>query len=101
MLKYEDVDALSFYTYLEDIKTRLGKEAPEWELQYHEMPNVDDSSCASRGYYNLGRWDFSKGKDQKWPINILSHIFCYMDLDEKRHPIKYFLLNHHPLQAKI
>lgn len=98
MLKYENVDDLNFYTYLEDIKNQLLKHAPEWEVQYHEMPNTDDNDSAFKGYYNLGRWDFSKGKDQTWPIKMLQHIFAYTELDENRKPLNHYLLNSHPIQ---
>ncbi len=87
-LKYEDVSPLEFYTYLEDIKNRLKKDAPEWHLTSKTMGDPLQTM------YFLERWDFTKGKDQKWPIKIASNIFAYI-ADEK-----YYLLNKHPITEK-
>jgi len=85
-IKYDTVTELEFCTYLDDIKARLKKDAPEWHINKHIIPPLT--------MYHLSRWDFSKGKDQTWPINMEGFIFAYEETD------KYYLLNKYPITEK-
>lgn len=88
MIKFDEVSALEFYTYLEDIKNRLVKDAPEWRLEQKTTSNPPKT------LYHLGQWDFTKGRQKTWPVELSQFIFAYVQDD------KHYLLNHHPIQNK-
>jgi len=100
MLNFDETDAVSFYKYLEDIRNTLLAKAPEWHLEYRPMKSVDDPECAYNGYYSMSRWDWTRGKEQKWPIHIGTYIFAYDKSDDLQVPFKYFILNQHPIKLK-
>lgn len=93
---FDEVSEVEFLTYLEDIRLRLMKEAPEWHV------NVQTVSVPSpRFFYHLARFDFSKGKDQTWPVELRENIFAYEVLaDELPGDSTFFILNQHPMSKK-
>ncbi len=92
MNEFKEVTLEEFNAYIDDIKERLKKDAPEWSV-------VNQSSGAKWPllYYHLARIDFSKGKDHTWPITLNSWIFAYEEKRGDDYPLKYYLLNLHPI----
>lgn len=91
MYKYEEVSELKLATYLEDIKRELAEKAPEWMVNMMSSPS-DDKAVLN---YHLCRWDFTKGKDQKWPVNFFQGVFAYEEGIGKER--KFYILNYYPL----
>lgn len=86
--EFQEVSEMEFLTYIEDIKQRLLKDAPEWHVNVQAT-----SSAPPKLFYHLARFDFTKGKDQTWPITLKEFIFAYEVGGERA----FFILNQHPL----
>jgi len=82
MTKFEEVSALEFYTYLEDIKNKLANEVPQWKVE------IKVAGQPPQTFYHLGQWDFTNGKVEK---PFFQGIFAYHLED------RHYILNHHPL----
>lgn len=95
--EYQEVSALELHTYLDDIRQRLLKDAPEWHIVFDTRSDPNP-----RTFYHLARFDFTKGKDQTWPIPLHEFIFAYEVLAADLAPGKsiFFILNQHPLGDK-
>ncbi len=87
MNKFDETSELNFLTYIEDIKNKLKKEAPQWEVKKQRSPTN------SRLFYHLSRFDFTI-KDQAWPFTLHEFVFAYEEDG------KYYLFNQHPIVKK-
>lgn len=90
--RYDQVTEYEFSTYIEDIKRQLKKDAPEWHIISHKVDNPP------RVLYHITQWDYTKGKDQQWPIVIQEFNFAYEEKEEKEK--KFYLLNIPPITKK-
>jgi len=90
-LQFNQKTQEEFEAYVDDIKQRLKKDAPEWHVHLQSVSYPEP--CL---YYHLARFDFSGGKDMTWSIPINTWVFGY----EKKEgdDLKHFLLNIHPLE---
>ena len=86
---FNNVDALTFATYIEDIRQQLATVASDWHIHMHNMGDADGPKL----FYQLARIDFSKGKDHKPAVPLAQWVFAY----ETIHPHAYFLFNQSPI----
>lgn len=94
MYRFEEVSELELVTYIEDIKNKLQKIAPEWMVNRMSSPHEDRAMLN----YHLCRWDFTKGKDQKWPVDFFEGVFAYEEgIGNDR---KFYILNYNPIQER-
>lgn len=88
---YEQTSQENMESYIDNIKTRLANEAPEWHVVLQSI----GSDC----YYHIARFDFSKGPNYFPEIPINYWIFAYQRIGPDK--TEYLLSNIHPLENHV
>jgi hypothetical protein len=94
-LEFSPISKEELDAYMDDIKGRLVKDAPEWHITSQQTSTPTE--CL---WHHLARFDFSKGKDLTWDIPISTWVFAYEE-HKGNGVYQCFKLNLHPLEHKL
>jgi hypothetical protein len=84
-----------YEAYIEEIKARLLKDAPEWQVVMQQTSSPNEAL-----WYHIARIDFSGGQNMTWNIPINTWVFAYQK-HEGNGEYTYYKLNLHPLEHKL
>lgn len=89
-LKYNEVTYAEFDDYKSALHMKIDSVMPDFDIETQSM--------GKQTFHYIKRWDFSGGKDKKYPYNVFGGIFAYSSFNGQ---YKYFILNKEPLEKAV